>query len=185
MAAGAASRDRRGRAGDDGGAGQTLRGGGFAELLAAVGLARTGGRRWRPLCWATCPISASGRGVLGFVTTGGYLGEEGFADGEGFWLVALARAAFGNVRGLTTAYLLVAAGTMAWLGIRAAWRADHAPTETLRDIAVLLMAGMFVLSPNYPWYFLVVVPVHRARRRRGCVGHDAGRAPALPADLSA
>jgi alpha-1,6-mannosyltransferase len=125
---------------------------------------------WRPRDWRVpaavlativlgyLPYLGVGRGVLGFVTTGGYLGEEGFADGEGFWLVALARAAFGNVRGLTTAYLLVAAGTMAWLGIRAAWRADHAPDRTLRDIAVLLMAGMFVLSPNYPWYFLAVVP---------------------------
>jgi hypothetical protein len=125
---------------------------------------------WRPWDWRVpaaalativlgyLPYLGVGRGVLGFVTTGGYLGEEGFADGEGFWLVALARAAFGNVRGLTTAYLLVAAGTMAWLGIRAAWRADHAPDRTLRDIAVLLMAGMFVLSPNYPWYFLAVVP---------------------------
>jgi alpha-1,6-mannosyltransferase len=125
---------------------------------------------WRPWDWRVpaaalativlgyLPYLGVGRGVLGFVTTGGYLGEEGFADGEGFWLVALARAAFGNVPGLTTAYLLVAAGTMAWLGIRASWRADHAPHKTLWDIAVLLMAGMFVLSPNYPWYFLVVVP---------------------------
>ncbi len=64
---------------------------------------------WRPWDWRVpaavlativlgyLPYLGVGRGVLGFVTTGGYLGEEGFADGEGFWLVALARAAFGNV----------------------------------------------------------------------------------------
>jgi len=125
---------------------------------------------WRPWDWrvpvavaatiALCylPYLGVGRGVLGFVTPGGYLGEEGFADGEGFWLVALIRMAFGNVPGLTIAYLLAAASMMVWLGVRAAWRTDRTPETTLRDIAVLLMAGMFVLSPNYPWYFLIIVP---------------------------
>jgi hypothetical protein len=108
------------------------------------------------LCYL--PYLGVGRGVLGFVTPGGYLGEEGFADGEGFWLVALLRAVFGNVPGLTIAYLLAAAGMMAWLGVRAAWRTDRTPETTLRDIAVLLMAGMFALSPNYAWYFLIIVP---------------------------
>ena len=68
---------------------------------------------WRPWDWrvpaavvatvALCylPYLGAGRGVLGFVTPGGYLGEEGFANGEGFWLVALARLALGNVPGLT------------------------------------------------------------------------------------
>jgi hypothetical protein len=83
----------------------------------------------------------------------GYLGEEGFADGEGSWLVALAQGGgSGGVRGLPTAYLLSPPARPAWLGIRAAWRPTTHPTE-LQDIAVLLMAGMFVLSPNYPWYF--------------------------------
>jgi hypothetical protein len=108
------------------------------------------------LCYL--PYLGVGRGVLGFVTSGGYLGEEGFADGEGFWLVALVRAALGNLPGLTLAYLLAAAGVMAWLGVRAAWRTDRTPETTLRDVAVLLMAGMFALSPNYPWYFLAVAP---------------------------
>jgi alpha-1,6-mannosyltransferase len=125
---------------------------------------------WRPWDWRVpaavmativlcyLPYLGVGRGVLGFVTPGGYLGEEGFADGEGFWLVALLRAVFGNVPGLTIAYLLAAAGMMAWLGVRAAWRTDRTPETTLRDIAVLLMAGMFALSPNYAWYFLIIVP---------------------------
>ena len=125
---------------------------------------------WRPWDWrvpagragdhcrcATCPISAPGAGVLGFVTTG-YLGEEGFTDGSTFWLIALMRPLLGDVPGLTIAYLLVAAGVMAWLGVRTAWRAERTPETTLRDIAVLLMAGLFFLSPNYPWYFLAVVP---------------------------
>jgi hypothetical protein len=125
---------------------------------------------WRPWDWRVpaavaaaivlcyLPYLGVGRGVLGFVTPGGYLGEEGFADGEGFWLVALLRTALGSVPGLTIAYLLAAAAALAWLGVRAAWRTDRSTETTLRDIAVLLMAGMFALSPNYPWYFLAVVP---------------------------
>jgi alpha-1,6-mannosyltransferase len=125
---------------------------------------------WRPWDWRVpaailatvvlcyLPYLGVGRGVLGFVTPGGYLGEEGFANGEGFWLVALARLALGKVPGLTIAYLLAAAGCMAWLSVRAVWRTDPTPETTLQDIALLLMAGMFALSPNYPWYFLIVVP---------------------------
>jgi alpha-1,6-mannosyltransferase len=125
---------------------------------------------WRPWDWrvpatilatiALCylPYLGVGRGVLGFVTATGYLGEEGFADGGGFWLVALIRTTLGSVPGLTVAYLLAATGVMAWLGVRAAWRNDRTPETTLRDIAALLMAGMFALSPNYPWYFLIIVP---------------------------
>jgi alpha-1,6-mannosyltransferase len=125
---------------------------------------------WRPWDWRVpaavlativlcyLPYLGVGRGVLGFVTPGGYLGEEGFADGEGFWLVALLRKILGTVPGLTIAYLLAAAGTMAWLGVRAAWRTDRTPETALREIAMLLMAGMFALSPNYAWYFLIIVP---------------------------
>lgn len=125
---------------------------------------------WRPWDWRApaavvativlcyLPYLRVGRGVVGFVTPGGYLGEEGFASGQGYWLVALARLALGNLPELTIAYLFAAAGFMAWLGVRAAWRTDRTPETTLRDIAVLLMAGMFALSPNYPWYFLAVVP---------------------------
>jgi alpha-1,6-mannosyltransferase len=125
---------------------------------------------WRPWDWrvpagilatiALCylPYLGVGRGVLGFVTTTGYLGEEGFADGGGFWLVALIRAMLGNVPGLTIAYLLAAAGVMVWLGVRASWCTDRTPGTSLQDIAALLMAGMFALSPNYPWYFLIVAP---------------------------
>jgi len=110
------------------------------------------------ICLCYLPYLSVGSGVLGFVTPAGYLGEEGFADGEGFWLVALGRAMLGSVPELTIAYLFAAAGAMAWLGVLAARRTDRTPETTLRDIAVLLMAGLFALSPNYVWYFLAVVP---------------------------
>jgi len=107
------------------------------------------------LCYL--PYLDAGRGVLGFVTTG-YLSEEGFSGGDGFWLVALVRAAVGQVPGLTAAYVLVALGLMAWLALRSVARMETTPQTKLADIAVLLMAGLFFLSPNYAWYFLAVVP---------------------------
>jgi hypothetical protein len=107
------------------------------------------------LCYL--PYVGAGRGVLGFVTAG-YLSEEGFSGGDGFWLVALVRTFFGQAPGLTAAYILVALGVMTWLALRSVARTDTPPQTQLADIAVLLMAGLFLLSPNYAWYFLAVVP---------------------------
>jgi hypothetical protein len=107
------------------------------------------------LCYL--PYLGAGCGLLGFLTAG-YLAEEGFADGHGFWLVGLAQAALGEAPGLTIAYLIVALGVMGRLGLRAASRTLDTPETTVEHIAVLLMAGLFFLSPNYPWNFLAVVP---------------------------
>lgn len=125
---------------------------------------------WRPWDWrapaaaiATAmicylPYAGAGRGVLGFVTTKGYLSEEGLTDGSGYWLVALARAAFGDVPGLIVAYSIASFAAMAWLALRALSRPDATPQDMLLHIGMLLMTALFILSPNYPWYFLVAVP---------------------------
>jgi hypothetical protein len=47
---------------------------------------------------------------------------------------------------------------MAWLALRALSRTHEAPQQTLLDIGALLMAALFFLSPNYPWYVLAAVP---------------------------
>jgi alpha-1,6-mannosyltransferase len=131
-------------------------------LMALSGFWRR--RDWRmPLAVAAtiafCYLSYldAGRGVLGFLTTG-YLAEEGLADGHGFWLVGLAQAALGKVPGLTAAYLIVTLGVMAWLGLRAASRTVSTTETTVEDLGMLLMVGLFFLSPNYPWYVLALVP---------------------------
>lgn len=125
---------------------------------------------WRPWDWRApvaailtvmlcyLPYAGAGNGVLGFATTSGYLSEEGLTDGAGYWVVALARAAAGDLPGLTAAYAIAGLGVMAWLALRAASRANAAPQDTLRDIGLLLMAALFILSPNYAWYFLAIVP---------------------------
>jgi hypothetical protein len=124
---------------------------------------------WRPWDWRVplvavaaavlcyLPYAGAGRGVLGFLTTG-YLSEEGFVAGDGFWLVALLRTVVGNVSGLTAAYLLAAAGVLARLALRDPLPAQAPPIQVLQRVALLLMAGLLLLSPNYPWYVLAVVP---------------------------
>ncbi len=125
---------------------------------------------WRPWDWrapaaavaaaALCylPYAGAGSGILGFVTTSGYLSEEGFTDGGGYWLVALVRAAVGDLPGLTIAYMVFGLAVMAWLALRALSRTHETPQQTLLHIGTLLMAALFILSPNYPWYVLAVVP---------------------------
>jgi hypothetical protein len=124
---------------------------------------------WRPWDWRVplvtivtailcyLPYAGAGRGVLGFLTSG-YLSEEGVSGGEGFWVVGLVRIAVGNVPGLTAAYLLAAGGALAWLALRDPLPGQAPPAQVLQRVALLLMAGLFLLSPNYPWYVLAAVP---------------------------
>jgi len=122
---------------------------------------------WRPWDWrmpvavllaiAACylPYLGVGKGVFGFLLNG-YLSEEGLRGGDGFWLVHVARGAFGDIPALVPLYLALAAATLGVLALGAAFARDDTPERRVRDIAMLLMAGLFFLSPNYPWYYLVV-----------------------------
>ena len=147
---------------------------------------------WRPWDWrvplavvatiALCylPYLGAGRGVLGFcsrrLSRRGRLRRTARASGWSRWRAH----AFGDVPGLTVAYLLVAAGMMAGSALRAACAPTRTPETTLRDIAVLLMAGLFFLSPNYPWYFLAVVPFIALGGGAPAWAMTLARHPALP-----
>jgi hypothetical protein len=124
---------------------------------------------WRPWDWrvplavaaaiALCylPYLGAGKGVLGFLG-GGYLSEEGLTSGEGIWLVALAQRLLGSQPALVPIYGLAAAAIMIVLGLRISFRRDGAPQQVIADVMLLLTAGLFLLSPNYAWYFLALVP---------------------------
>jgi hypothetical protein len=127
---------------------------------------------WRPLRWdwrvplavvaviIACylPYLGAGRNVLGFLGTG-YIAEEGLSTGEGIWLTALAQLFVGKLPGLTTIYLVAAATIMIALALRVAFGAERSPGESIAAITVLLTAGLFLMSPNYAWYFLALVPL--------------------------
>jgi alpha-1,6-mannosyltransferase len=125
---------------------------------------------WRPWDWRTpaaviataivcyLPYLGVGSGVFGYLGAG-YLAEEGLTPGgDGFWLVALVQAAAGTIPGLTAFYLSVAFAVLGGLALHIAFRADRSPQDAIRDMTVLLMTGLFFVSPNYAWYFLILVP---------------------------
>ena len=106
------------------------------------------------ICYA--PYLSVGTGALGFL--GGYLKEEGFANGDRFWLLAIERMLFGNVPGDAIVYFVSAALIIGVLAGRVAFRETRTIESTLADINSLLLASLFLLSPNYPWYFLAATP---------------------------
>jgi alpha-1,6-mannosyltransferase len=106
------------------------------------------------LCYA--PYLGAGKAVLGFA--GGYIGEEGLASGDGIWLVALAQSLFGRASAFVIAYLAAAAVIMIGLGLLCRFDPDRPPRMTIDATIVLLTVGLILMSPNYAWYFLALVP---------------------------
>ena len=124
---------------------------------------------WRPWDWkmilaviatiALCyaPYLSVGWNVFGFLTKG-YLVEEGVSTGSGLWLLDLWRLAFGAHRGDVAAYIVFAASLMMAGSVWIWSRPQRNEVADLAGINSLLLAGLVLLSPNYPWYFLALVP---------------------------
>lgn len=124
---------------------------------------------WRPWDWRVplaivatvlvcyLPYLGAGTGVFGFLGQG-YLQEEGFVSGSSIWLVALMQAALGPIPWVTILYAVAAAAIMIALGLRYRFDPARTPRETIGAVIVLLTAGLVLMSPNYGWYFLALVP---------------------------
>jgi hypothetical protein len=122
---------------------------------------------WRPWDWKLplvvlslvvlmyLPYLSAGMGVLGFLPA--YATEERLDSGSAFWVVETLRGLFGSSISWTSLYLTSALMILAALALRAGFR--YRPLAvTISDINALLLAFLFLLSPDYPWYFLMVVP---------------------------
>jgi hypothetical protein len=107
------------------------------------------------LCYL--PYLSVGWGVLGFLTNG-YLTEEGIEAGNDLWLLSVWRLVFGEHQGDVIAYVIMAALLLLFVGFCVARRSDRAVASRLADINMLLLVTLLLLSPNYPWYFLVITP---------------------------
>jgi alpha-1,6-mannosyltransferase len=107
------------------------------------------------LCYA--PYLSVGAGVLGFLT-GGYFQEEQLAIGGNFWLLAMWRVVFGMLAGDTIIYLAGSGVVIVAMAMVAARRESRTAETVLSDICQLLLLFLFLLSPNYPWYFLAATP---------------------------
>jgi alpha-1,6-mannosyltransferase len=107
------------------------------------------------LCYL--PYLSVGWGVLGFLTKG-YLTEEGIRAGNDLWLLSLWRLVFGEHQGDVVAYVVLAALVLLFKGFSVARPAHRTIASTLAEINSLLLVALLLLSPNYPWYFLVITP---------------------------
>jgi alpha-1,6-mannosyltransferase len=107
------------------------------------------------LCYL--PYLSVGWGVLGFLTKG-YLTEEGIISGNDLWLLSVWRLAFGAHRGDLVAYAAVAASILLFMAFSAARRPNRTIASSLTDTNMLMLVVLLLLSPNYPWYFLAIVP---------------------------
>jgi alpha-1,6-mannosyltransferase len=107
------------------------------------------------LCYL--PYLSVGWGVLGFLTKG-YLTEEGIGAGNDLWLLSLWRLVFGEHQGDVVTYVVLAALVLLVKGLSVAHSFHRTIAGRLADINMLLLITLLLLSPNYPWYFLVVTP---------------------------
>jgi len=124
---------------------------------------------WRPWDWrvpvvfalaavaAYLPYLDVGAGVTGFLIP--YMGEEGLVDGRGFFLLALVERLLGSLPAYAYQAYLVAAGLiLGGLALAAVRDPRRDLAKITRQSQWLLFAFLLLLSPNYPWYFLVLVP---------------------------
>jgi hypothetical protein len=123
---------------------------------------------WRPWDWrlpicvavtlilAYVPYLSVGWGVFGFVS--GYVQEEGLASGNGFKLLWLLQQVTGPLPYGTASYLAVSMTVLAASALTAGFRSDRTVDSSLRAAGWMLIAFLVLVSPNYPWYFLVLVP---------------------------
>ncbi len=107
------------------------------------------------LCYL--PYFSVGWGALGFLTKG-YLTEEGISAGNDLWLLSLWRLVFGEHRGDVAIYVGLATVVLLFKGFSVA-RSPHGIIKSrLAGINKLLLLALLFVSPNYPWYFLVIAP---------------------------
>ena len=142
--------------------------GGFAlglaitdEFLPAVVAPVLWRRRagWRTAAAAVMTISVLylaysdvGLRVFGFLK--GYGDEEGYASGEGFWLLA----GFSRVMPLPPAAAIIYKGcAVLLLAVLGAWFAfcvgPMTPVSICAAAGVMMAVLIFAISPHYPWYF--------------------------------
>ena len=125
---------------------------------------------WRPWDWrmpaitvvtvALCyiPYASVGTGVFGFLSTG-YLIEEGIVSGGNNWLLSIGRRLFGDYRYDSAVYFGISMLAVSVLAMKAAFRQQRSTESMLADINMLLLAFLLLLSPDHPWYFLIIMPL--------------------------
>jgi alpha-1,2-mannosyltransferase len=92
-------------------------------------------------------VLADGLQVLGYLP--GYLSEEGYESGERF--IMLSPVAPGAASTVLAAVLIAATALLVW------WRTD--PADPWLGQLVMIGAVLLIVTPRYPWYALLLVPM--------------------------
>ncbi|HEX3524227.1 MAG TPA: glycosyltransferase 87 family protein [Stellaceae bacterium] len=100
---------------------------------------------------AYLPYIGVGSRALGFLP--GYVAEENFGSGSGFWLLGVIRR---TIPLPLAAYLGLAASVMAGVAIGSLFRGPK-PRSSLPLAMALGTAALFFASPHYTWYFVWLV----------------------------
>jgi rSAM/selenodomain-associated transferase 1 len=106
------------------------------------------------LCYT--PFLSVGKGVFGFL--GDYVREQEIDTAGSFYLLKPLRGDAPAPAWMAAAYFALAAAVLIALMLRASFRRDRVLETSLRDTAAIMIAFLFFLSPDFPWYFLVLLP---------------------------
>jgi alpha-1,6-mannosyltransferase len=102
------------------------------------------------------PFLSAGMGVIGFLPD--YAHEQGLDNGQGFFALSLARAAGLYRPWMTGAYGMTAALAMLAVALWTRRRGNAALAVGLGSTALLVIVFLMLLTPVFPWYFLVAAP---------------------------
>ena len=124
-------------------------------------------RRWdwqMPLAFvvflilAYVPYISVGLGVVGFLPN--YVSEEGIASGRAFIVLELFERAFGPLpAAFKIIYLSVGAIVLVSISVYCLIQQSDTAASMAARAQYLLFTFLLILSPNYPWYFVVLVPL--------------------------
>jgi alpha-1,2-mannosyltransferase len=126
------------------------------KLIPVIGAPALLGRRPLPVIAASVGVFlllyipyviADGIEVLGYLP--GYLTEEGYESGSRFIMLSLVAPGPGSL--VLAAVLIAATGALVW------WKTD--PANPWLGQLVMIGVTLLVVTPRYPWYALLLVPM--------------------------
>ena len=100
-------------------------------------------------------LSVGVKGVLGFLP--GYAQEEGLQNGTQFYLLSLARRAFGEAKVPSVAYLIFAILALGLVALWSFWKREQNDGSYIARAFVIATTFVVLLSPHYAWYFAWLV----------------------------
>ncbi len=106
------------------------------------------------LCYV--PFLSAGTGIVGFLPN--YAHEQGLDTGNGFFLLAVLKRLGLFLPWFNGAYLAVSGLILLALALLAPRNRAEGLVQSLRTAAVLVLTFLLLLTPVYPWYFLIAGP---------------------------